>query len=177
MLSKRKLLWLYHRWLKHRLGSCGESVIFNGWIRITNPKNVFVGNNVCVGDNTFIDSVGKVIIKDNIRLGANLRCIAHNHNIEGDMLPFDNRLIARPVFIEDNVFVGRDVLILGGSVLSEGCVVGAGCVVSGMINPLDVVVSAPLRVVRKRDEVLYNVLVSGEQFIKPGTGFVKMSED
>ena len=177
MMSKRKLLWLYHRWLKHRLGYCGEDVFFHGWIRITNPGNVFIGNNVCIGDNAFIDSLGEVYIGDNVRIGANFRCIAHNHNIEGDLLPYDEKLLFKDIFIEDNVFIGRDVLVLNGSMLLEGCVIGAGCIISGIIKPLNVVVSAPIRVIRRRDEVSYNVLVSGEQFIKPGTGFVKMRED
>ncbi len=53
-----------------------------------------------------------------------------------------------PVVIEDDVFIGTNVIVLKGSHLGRGCVVGAGSVVSGTFPPGSIVAGNPARVVR-----------------------------
>lgn len=55
---------------------------------------------------------------------------------------------ARPVTLEDNVWVGFDAVVLPGVTLGRGCVVGSKCVVTEDVPPYAVVVGSPPRVVR-----------------------------
>lgn len=56
--------------------------------------------------------------------------------------------IARPVRIEDNVWVGFDSVILPGVTLGHGCVVGCKSVVRGDVPPYAVVAGDPARILR-----------------------------
>jgi acetyltransferase-like isoleucine patch superfamily enzyme len=53
-----------------------------------------------------------------------------------------------PLVIEDDVFIGMNVLILKGVRLGAGCVVGAGSVVTGDVPAEAVVAGNPARIVR-----------------------------
>ena len=55
-----------------------------------------------------------------------------------------------PVFIEDDVFIGMNAVILKGVRLGEGCVVGAGSVVSKDVAKGATVAGNPARVVAKQ---------------------------
>ena len=56
--------------------------------------------------------------------------------------------VARPVTIEDNVWVGFDAVVLAGVRLGRGCIVGAKTVIAEDVPPYAVVVGSPARVVR-----------------------------
>ena len=54
------------------------------------------------------------------------------------------------IVIEDDVWIGANVVLLDGAVLRRGCVVGAGSVVRGELPAFSVAVGAPARVIRER---------------------------
>ena len=53
--------------------------------------------------------------------------------------------------IEDEVFIGMNVLILKGSHIGKGSVIGAGSVVSGTIPPGVIAAGNPIKVIREMD--------------------------
>lgn len=57
--------------------------------------------------------------------------------------------LMRPVVIEDDVFIGMNVLILKGTVIGKGSLVGAGSIVSGVFPPNSLIAGIPGRVIRK----------------------------
>lgn len=54
-----------------------------------------------------------------------------------------------PIIIEDNVFIGMDVLILKGAHIGAGSVIGARSVVTGSIPPGVIAAGNPARVLRE----------------------------
>lgn len=56
---------------------------------------------------------------------------------------------ASPITIEDNVWLGGNVVLLPGVTIHEGAVVGAGAVVTRDVPALSLVVGNPARVLRK----------------------------
>jgi maltose O-acetyltransferase len=54
-----------------------------------------------------------------------------------------------PVFIEDDVWIGFNAIILKGVKLGKGAVVGAGSVITKNVEPFTVVAGNPQRVVGK----------------------------
>lgn len=56
---------------------------------------------------------------------------------------------AKPIVIEDDVWVGGRAVVLGGVCIGEGAVVGAGSVVTKDVPPFSIVVGNPARVLRK----------------------------
>jgi len=63
---------------------------------------------------------------------------------------FKTSLIIKPIVIENGVWVGSNVIILGGVTLHEGCVIGAGSVVTKDVPPYSIAVGNPARVIKKR---------------------------
>jgi acetyltransferase-like isoleucine patch superfamily enzyme len=109
-----------------------------------------LGENINMTGTTICASQS-VRIGNHIRLGANSSIIDTNfHPVD----PVRRRNLPREgdaegVVIEDDVFVGMNVLILKGTTLRRGTVVGAGSVVSGDFPPDVVIGGNPARVVRE----------------------------
>ena len=54
-------------------------------------------------------------------------------------------VVRRPIIIQDHVFIGSFVLVMGGAVIGHHSVVGAGTVVTaGVIPPYSLVVGNPM---------------------------------
>jgi len=54
------------------------------------------------------------------------------------------------IILGNDVWLGANVVVLGGVTLGEGCVVGAGAVVTRSVPPYSVVLGVPARVVKFR---------------------------
>ena len=72
--------------------------------------------------------------------------------------PDYDETIKKPVVIERNVWIGINVTIVPGVTIGEGAIVGAGSVVAKDIPSLAIVGSAPLRIIRYRDNDHYTRL-------------------
>lgn len=95
-----------------------------------------LGNN-CHFNGMNISGNGKVVIGDNFHSGKNIRILTTFHNFDhGTALPYDNTSYDRDVTIEDNVWLGESVMILGGVTIGEGAVIQAGSVVCKDVPPL-----------------------------------------
>lgn len=109
-------------------------------------------NGLCVGGS------GKVHIKDNFHCGEECLIITSVHNYHGEALPYDTTSIHKDVTIEDNVWLGTRVIILGGVNIGEGAIIQAGSVVVKDIPPCAIAGGHPAQVFAYRDKVHYNRL-------------------
>ena len=81
-----------------------------------------------------------------------------NHNYESTAIPYDQSFIKKTVVIEKNVWIGINVTIIPGVTIGEGAIIGAGSVVSKDVPALAVVGSAPLQVIKYRNQNRYRKL-------------------
>lgn len=124
----------------------------NGWSRFSTM--VHIGRNANFnGIRTY--GRGSVSFGDNFHSARGLRILTQNHDFEGTALPYDASVVIKDVVINDNVWVGMDVLILPGVVIGEGAIVQAGSVVAIDIPPLAIVGGSPARPIKYRDEEHY----------------------
>lgn len=101
---------------------------------------------------------GRVVIGDNFHSGMDCVIISEVHNFKGAELPYDSTYIERPVIIEDNVWLGHGVMILGGVTIGEGAIIQAGAVVVKSIPKLGIAGGNPAVVFSNRDKEHYNEL-------------------
>jgi acetyltransferase-like isoleucine patch superfamily enzyme len=59
--------------------------------------------------------------------------------------------ISKEVVIEDDVWLGYNVIVLPGVTIGKGSVIGAGSVVSKDIPPYSIAIGNPARVIKKRE--------------------------
>ena len=144
--------------LRKSIKYLGEGVMFNGKVKVSNPKYLILGNNVHIGDNAFIKSDGGVVIGDHTHISRNVAIYSVNHDYQGERLPYDNNAIDRPVVIERNVWIGMNVNITPGVRIGEGSIIGMGTTVSKSVPPFSIIGNQSYRVLGQRDEGHYQAL-------------------
>ena len=115
--------------IRRKAGSCGKALSVNGKSRVT--KNTHLGNNVNFNGMEIVGR-GKVVIGDNFHSGPGCLMLSQIHNYdEATAIPYDKTVIPKDITIEDNVWLGNRVIVLGGTRIGEGAIIQAGsCVVS-----------------------------------------------
>jgi maltose O-acetyltransferase len=129
------------------LGSLGENTI------IRPPFRCDYGFQTSIGKNTFINfgltcaDVAKVTIGDDVQIGPNVQLLTPTHPTEPE--PRRQKWeAAKPIVIEDNVWLGGGVTVCPGVTIGENSVIGAGAVVTRDIPSNVVAVGNPARVIR-----------------------------
>lgn len=160
--STQKLAKAYHSYrCKKRVAA------FKGEPKV-NFKSQFTSNTY-LGVNTHFNGItiagrGKVEIGDNFHSGKDCQIITDIHNFNGSKLPYDETYIVKQVKIGDNVWLGNNVIILGGVEIGEGCIVQAGSVVTKSLSPLSIAGGHPATVFSQRDEKHYYSLKEQKAF-------------
>lgn len=133
--------------LKAMLGKKGNKVWIAKMFNCDNGKNIFIGDNFTGNYNLTILDIREVRIGNNIMIGPNTLITTVGHPLS----PKGRRShlgIAKPVTIGDDVWIGGNVTILPGVHIGNNVVVGAGAVVSHDIPDNSVAVGVPARVVK-----------------------------
>ena len=146
------------RGIKH-----GEGVKCNSKCHFT--KNTTIGSN-CNFNGINITGNGKVVFGDNFHSGKHVRMLTSYHNFDkGTALPYDMTCLDKDVVIEDNVWIGESVMILGGIRIGEGAVIQAGSVVCIDVPPLAVAGGHPATPFKYRDAEHYYSLKNAGKFM------------
>ena len=143
---------------KSALGGHGKNVTLGKRLRMSGAKNLFLGNNVSIGEDArFMCTRAKIRIGDNVMFGPGVTSITGGHRTDvigrymisitdAEKRPEDDRDI---VFEGDN-WVGANVTILRGVTIGEGAVIAAGAVVTKDVPPYSIVGGVPAKVIKMR---------------------------
>jgi len=129
----------------------------------------FSNGNTYLGRNCNFNGMkikGKVIIGDNFHSGQECLIITSFHKYDGgDAIPYDSKeSIHKDVIIEDNVWLGDRVIVLGGVRIGEGAIVQAGSVVVSDIPKYAIAGGHPAKVFKYRDIKHYEKLKKEGRF-------------
>ena len=148
--------------IRHEASNVGDGLKVNGYSKVT--KNTMLGNNVNF-NGMRIEGSGEVKIGNNFHSGADCLMITSFHNYDtGTKIPYDHSNIHKPIIIEDNVWLGSRIIILGGVNIKEGAIVQAGSVVTKDVPKCSIVGGSPAKVFKKRDVSHYEKLKALGQF-------------
>lgn len=142
-------LWYVKKVLK--IGDGGELFLFEPKIYIGDGKKVILGKNCQINENVFLQGVH---IGDNVMIAANVAIIANMHNFDRTDIPMINqgKVKQNIVKIEDDVWVGRNVIILPGIKIGKGSIIGAGAVVTKDIPAYSIAAGTPAKILRNRKD-------------------------
>ena len=115
------------------------------------------GNNVQLNDYVHITAVESVIIGNNVLLASKIYISdcshgSYNGNVEDshpNSYPANRPLFAKPVVIEDNVWIGEFVSVLPGVTIGKGTIVGANSVVTKSLPANVIAVGTPAIPIKK----------------------------
>ncbi len=137
--------------LAELLGSLGEGTFLKP------PVYFDYGSHVRVGARTFANyglvalDVAPITIGDDVQIGPNVQLLTPTHPLEAAARRAKWEA-AKPITIEDNVWLGGGVIVLAGVTIGRDAVVGAGAVVTRDVPPGTLAVGNPARVVRRLAE-------------------------
>ena len=120
----------------------------------TYGKNISFGQNCYVNYNcNFIDD-GKINIGNNVLIGANVTIITVGHPINPNYRKY---MFTEEVTLKDNCWTGASSVINSGVTIGENSVIGSGSVVTKDIPANSIAVGNPCRVMRKitEEDMLY----------------------
>jgi len=134
----------------------GHNLKVNGWSVVN--SNTVLGDNVNFNGMKIIGG-GSVSIGSNFHSGSGCLMITETHNYDhGTAIPYDNTVIKKEIFIEDNVWFGSRVIVLGGVTIGEGAIIQAGAVVVKDVPACAIAGGNPAQVFRYRDREHYEKL-------------------
>lgn len=168
MLSRIKLLGnliirnVRQRIVLSQVASHKGEIFVGGSTRLS--KNTYLGKNPSF-NGLMINGIGKVNFGDNFHSGTGCLIITSIHNYDfGKKIPYDETHIEKPVIIQDNVWFGDRVIILGKVTIGEGAIVQAGAVVVKDVPPGAIVGGNPAQIFKYRDMDHYRNLKSKKMF-------------
>lgn len=121
---------------------------------ISRPEEITLGNNIFLSENFHI-SARNLVFGDNILVGPNLQIVCDNHIFqEVGKTMFETRKTRDigSVTIENDVWIGGNVVILKDVTIREGSIVGAGSVVTRPLPPYCICHGNPCKPVKRRFE-------------------------
>ena len=138
----------------------GTSVILekNSVIKIVNNFSLLYGADIKVFSNGVLE-FGSGYANAGIQIRCSQRItIGNNAAIAKDVVIMDSDaheidysgyVMKKPIFIEDDVWIGTRAMILKGVTVGKGSIVAAGAVVTKSVPPFSLVAGVPARVVKQ----------------------------
>lgn len=129
----------------------GEASIIEDFSTINNGVgSVIIGNGTLIGMSNVI--IGPVNIGNNIIMAQHVVISGLNHNYEMIDLPIvEQNVSTKLITIEDDCWIGANVVITAGVHIGKHAVVAGGSVVTKNVPAYSVVVGNPARIIKKYD--------------------------
>ncbi|OIQ30365.1 MAG: acetyltransferase [Bacteroidetes bacterium MedPE-SWsnd-G2] len=135
-------------WNKFNLGANSTiedfSAINNG------VGDVIIGDRTRIGLSNII--IGPVKVGDDVRLAQNVVLSGLNHNYEKIDSPIHSQGVStKPIIIEDESWIGANVVIVPGVTIGKHSIVAAGSIVTKNIPQYSVAAGNPARILKQYD--------------------------
>jgi maltose O-acetyltransferase len=137
--------------LEQLLGHIGRNSI------IEPPFYCSYGQNISIRDHVFLNVMCTILdcnvvhIGHHVMIGPVVQIYTAAHHLQADTR-IQGWEIAKPIVIEDNVWLGGGAILLPGVRIGRNAVVGAGAVVSRSVPANTVVAGNPARVIREIEQ-------------------------
>ena len=137
--------------LKQLLGHIGHNSIIEPPFYCAYGQNTYIGNHVFLNHLCTILDCNEVRIGDHVMVGPAVQIYTAAHTLEAETR-IQGWEVAKPIAIEDNVWLGGGAILLPGVRIGRNAVVGAGAVVSRSVPANTIVAGNPARVIREIDQ-------------------------
>jgi len=120
-------------------------------VTVFTPLYINYGKHIRIGQNVFINfdctflALGGITIEDEVLIGPKVSLVTENHPLD----PKERKgLIAKPIIIKKNAWIGANATILPGVTIGENAVVAAGAVVSKDVPDNAIVGGIPAKFIK-----------------------------
>ena len=129
---------------------CGKNVNVERKANFGSGLDIELGDESGLGINCTVPSntkIGKYVM-----MGPNCRILPHNHKFDRTDIPMCHQGITDklPTVIEDDVWIGRDVLMTPGRHIKKGTIIAGGCVLCKDFSGYSIVGGNPSKLIKSR---------------------------
>lgn len=119
----------------------GVAVYEGAWLATEGTGELHIGNDVYIGHRVHLHALDPITIGDGCVLADNVMVNSGDHN-KNDI----HRVSGRgAIHIGNNVFLGQNVVVLGGITIGDGAIIGANAVVTRDVPAGSVVAGVPAK--------------------------------
>lgn len=137
--------------LRRLLGHIGTASIVEPPFYCAYGRNIYIGDHVFLNVLCTILDCNEVRIGDHVMVGPAVHIYTAAHHLQAE--PRNRGLeVARPIVIEDDVWIGGSAVLLPGVRIGRGAVVGAGSVVTHDVPADTVAAGNPARAIREIEQ-------------------------
>lgn len=147
--------------IRSTAAKCGNKLFVGGKTYVT--RKTYLGDHVCF-NGMAMSGNGKIKIGNYFHSGPGCQIITSFHNYEGEKIPYDDTFLDKDVIIGDCVWIGNNVIILGGVEIGEGAIIQAGSIVCKNIPPYAIAGGHPAVAFKYRDREHYEQLRKEKKF-------------
>lgn len=147
LANKLRLFYLTH--VLKVIRESGHVSFFEPGIYIGNGQKVSIGRDCQINENVFMQGAK---IGNYVMIAPNASILSKSHNFENLTVPMilQGECEEKIPVIEDDVWLGRNVVVMPGIRIGKGSIVGAGAVVVKDVAPYSIVGGVPARLIRMR---------------------------
>ncbi len=146
-------------------GLCSDGLVFGDNVTISRgvmirPSSYYgrdlgaglvMGDNSSIGPHGYVGCSGKIVIGKNVMFGPKCSLFAENHVFSDTKTTIKSQGVRQKgIVIEDDCWIGSNVVILDGVVIGKGSVIGAGTLLAKDVAPFSIVMNKRERVIRDR---------------------------
>jgi putative colanic acid biosynthesis acetyltransferase WcaF len=142
-----QILYRFRVWLLRLFGArIGTNVLIRSSARVTYPWKLTIGDYVWIGDDSIIYNLAEVRIESNVAIAHRVYLCTGLHDIS--KVTFD--IGAKPIVLEEEVWLPNDVYVGPGVRIGKGTVVAARSSVFGDLPGGIVAAGMPAQKIRDR---------------------------
>lgn len=143
----RLRLWYVSRVLK--VAAPDPRSFFEEKIYLGDGTKVKIGRHCMINEHVFLQGA---VIGNGVMIAPHAALLSRSHRFDRVDLPMieQGETEERIPVIEDDVWIGRNALILPGVRIGRGSIVGAGAVVTCNVAPWSIVGGVPAQLIRRR---------------------------
>ena len=122
---------------------------FENNVYIGSPGSVIIGRDCQINEYAFLQGA---VIGDNVMIAPYVALISNKKEIHTNDILMSTvaKKKGLKVIIEDDVWIGRNAIIMPGITIGRGSIVGAGAVVTKDVETFSVVGGVPAKLIKKR---------------------------
>ena len=135
---------------RHIFLYCGKNVNIERGANFGSGFRLRIGDNSGIGVNCTVP--GNIVIGKNVMMGPECYILSTNHSFDRIDVPMieQGNTFQLDTIIEDDVWIGRQVIFTPGRIVKKGSIIAAGCVLSKNFSEYSIIGGNPSRIIKTR---------------------------
>jgi maltose O-acetyltransferase len=129
--------------------SIGKNCKLQPRVNLGNGNEIIIGDYCMINENVYIEGA---TIGNYVMIAPNVVIYSRTHIFSSTDIPMllQGQTIKTPCILEDDVWIGKNSILMPGVRIGKGSIVGAGSVVTKDVEPYTIVGGVPAKYIRSR---------------------------